>query len=36
MRADLWQQLGSVETNLGNLKVASEAFDRARSLKPAN
>lgn len=36
MRADLWQQLGSVETNLGNLKAASEAFDRARSLKPSN
>ncbi len=36
MRADLWQQLGSVETNLGDLKAASEAFDRARALKPAN
>jgi len=36
MRADLWQQLGSVETNLGNLQAASQAFDRARSLKPSN
>ncbi len=35
-RADLWQQLGGVETNLGNIKAASDAFDRARALKPAN
>jgi len=36
MRADLWQQLGSVETNLGDIKAASRAFDRARSLKSSN
>ncbi len=36
MRADLWQQLGGVESNLGNLTAASEAFDRARSLTTAN
>ena len=35
-RADLWQQLGGVETNLGNIQAASDAFDRARALKPAN
>ena len=36
MRADLWNQLGTVETNLGNVQAASEAFDRARAIKPAD